>query len=106
MTPIDGAVLLLAALLHDSAMHMTPESFVALITTDGTEKALLGSDRETWSALWDRYITEVAHWTDSVWREVLGEEWAGEGPSMDLRNIDELREARGPIRLMVGEFIL
>lgn len=58
-TPMDAATLLLAILLHDSAMHLTPDSFVALITRLSPEYHISAIDEQAWDQLWRDYLTEA-----------------------------------------------
>lgn len=53
LTPGDAAVLTLAVLLHDSAMHLSEDGFVALVNSDPTETVIQGFNDKPWPLLWN-----------------------------------------------------
>ena len=58
-TPGDAATLLLSILLHDSAMHLTPDSFAYLISEQNTQYCIAGLDDRPWSLVWHDFLTEA-----------------------------------------------
>jgi hypothetical protein len=53
LTAEDVAVLTIAVLLHDSAMHLSNDGFLALIRGDEPVPLIPGLDSQTWSREWD-----------------------------------------------------
>src|SRR6266436_7961875 len=57
LTPSDGAALTLAIVLHDLALHMTPDGFLTLIA-GRSHKPIEGFRDEPWPQLWETFLSE------------------------------------------------
>jgi molecular chaperone HtpG len=103
----DAAVYILAALLHDAAMHLSPAGFEALIRGDSAHQRVEGFDGEAqlWPKLWNEYIYSVKHWNDTTLINIFGEKAAsllhGTVPDPFSRYYD----LRDTDRKLIGEFI-
>ena len=60
ISPGDAAVLILATLLHDSAMHLQEDGFQALAQTGKQRPRIEGFDRVGWQDLWDQFVSEAS----------------------------------------------
>jgi hypothetical protein len=105
LTPKDAACLVLSVLLHDLAMHLTPDSFRSLVADD-TGPAFPHVDTQSWSQLWEEYQREIRYWDARTWSRIAGNDLAtrlravpGQPFGVNLAN---LSEAEMPV---VGEFI-
>ena len=59
ITPSDAAVLVLAILLHDVAMHLSEDSFFYLIRHDQNHPVIDGFDDKPWCLLWEDFMSEA-----------------------------------------------
>ena len=79
LTPDDIATLILATLLHDSAMHLPPDCFLALIDPasdwNNAEKHPLLSplDTKPWPALFDDFFADARRWDGRTLHNILGD---------------------------------
>jgi molecular chaperone HtpG len=113
ITPEDAAVLTLAVLLHDAAMHLTEDSFLATVRHNRESPRLPDVDTHNWSKTWELYLAEATRWSDQQLRRVLGDSsQAISGSREDLaRYVRPLEEMGDPetwplkYRKFVGEFI-
>jgi hypothetical protein len=68
----DAGVLVLAILLHDIAMHLTPESFLNLISPSNTRTVNFSNDRP-WSEVWNDFFAEARRWDAKKLNAILGD---------------------------------
>lgn len=105
LSPADAAVLTIATLLHDCAMHITEDGFTSLVTGDYPGILRPSFDNAAWPDLWDAFIFEARRWDDATRRNILGEGPEGESsyevrrPSLDKNYMTRMD------RLVIGEFI-
>src|ERR1700704_5382387 len=66
----DAAVLILATLLHDLALHLSEASFFALIKTPVATSEV--SNDEPWSVVWERFFFAARRWDEPTQRAVMG----------------------------------
>jgi hypothetical protein len=99
LTPRDAAVLVLAAVFHDSALHLTERGFLSLMESDQMiPRAGLLGDRP-WRKLWHDYMAEAVRWDVRRRRGILGDE-------RPVRPVpDDPQEFTGRDRLLIGEFL-
>lgn len=106
VTASDAACLVLSVLLHDSAMHLTPDSFRQLLSDEQESIAYPTLDNATWREMWRTYELETKLWDSTKWALVAGRDYGdrlkvtpGQIYSFDL---DHIKESELPI---IGEFI-
>lgn len=71
LTPEDAAVLTVSVLLHDAAMHLTPEGFLSLLDSPGPP-VVPHLDSKTWRDQWNSYVAEASRWDGRRLWSVLG----------------------------------
>ena len=103
LSPEDGACIVFAVLCHDLALHLTPDSFRALIEDD-SEVIFQDFDNTPWHVLWSEYLNDIRYWDDKKWLNVTGKKRnKGNYPSKNFEiDISDLRESDLPL---IGEFI-
>ena len=76
VTPEDVAVLVTAALLHDSAMHLSADGFLALLDpTRLAERPIIRPlDDRTWPELFESFFAEARRWDQRKLHRILGDE--------------------------------
>lgn len=101
VTATDAAILILAILLHDSAMHMTEDGFLDLISgrypSDPTITGLL-SDKP-WPIIWEDYLTKARRFDARELYLLFGDHEPVERPAKDPQKWS--RRAR----MLIGDFI-
>ena len=70
---VDVAVLSLAALLHDAAMHLSEEGFLALLKEEELAAPLPGFKEQDWRTLWQDFSAEALRWDERQLLDVFGE---------------------------------
>lgn len=111
LTPEDTAILVLATLLHDSAMHLTADGLMGLLDPARTYlRPLHALDEATWPQLFDDFFAEARRWDQRKLRKILGDERVPEEEEEDL--IDYIRRPAPagepwpePYRKFMGEFL-
>jgi histidine kinase/DNA gyrase B/HSP90-like ATPase len=75
LTPEDAAVLVLAALLHDSAMHLTADGLLDLLDSERAEQRplLAPLDAKSWPELFDDFFTAARRWDQRTLHRILGD---------------------------------
>jgi len=110
--PEDAAVLVLATLLHDSAMHLTADGLMDLLEPAHVSRRPLIHllDDKTWPQLFADFFAEARRWDQRKLRKILGDESVPEEEAEDL--IDYIRRPAPmgepwpePYRKFVGEFL-
>ena len=105
VSPEDVAVLILAALLHDAALHLSKDGFDALIRGRWSERRIDCIDATTWPELWRDFLFRARRWDEARRRDVFGEV-QGDLPLDSLvdpiERIDDLRQTDVAL---IGEFI-
>ncbi len=99
LTPADVAALLLSIAIHDSAMHLTPESFIALLRDPRAEYRIRGLDTNTWADLWDDFIAEASRFDGRKLQDIFGDAEPVRAPVLDVGRMT-LRD-----RKVIGEFL-
>jgi len=97
LTPEDAAVLILSIVLHDCAMHLSEDGFIALMRPD-TPRMLLEKDKP-WPELWSDFLGEASRFDSRKLRSLFGDTEPTHPPSLDARNMS-LRD-----RLLIGDFL-
>ena len=71
-TPENVALLVSAVLLHDSAMRLTREGFLRLITLSNATPLIREFDSADWVSTWQQYYAEAMHWNELSLQRVFG----------------------------------
>ncbi len=114
LTTEDAAVLVLATLLHDSAMHLTADGLLDLLNSErAAKRPLIGLlDSKTWPALFDDFFAEARRWDQRKLHRILGDQNKPAEGEEDL--VDTIRrpsELANPekwtirYRKFLGEFV-
>lgn len=96
-TSNDAAVLCIASLLHDSAMHLTEEGFMALIYGPPRPVSLPGE--VPWPEMWVEFLSEASRFDGKKLVALFGEDEPIHRPGMDPAKWQK-RD-----RLLIGEFV-
>jgi molecular chaperone HtpG len=100
LTPQDAGALILAALLHDCAMHLSADGFVALITGQFLAPASRYSGPEaTWPLLWEQFIEDASRWDGRRLHAIFGDTESIRVPPADALYFTD-RDKR-----LIGEFL-
>jgi molecular chaperone HtpG len=97
LTAGDTALLCLATLLHDSAMHLMEDGFLSLVQGVFSPKIL--PEDEQWPDMWAEFLSQAARFDGRKLTELFGNSEPIHRPSPDPAKW-ELRD-----RLLIGEFI-
>lgn len=73
LRPVDVAILSLAALLHDAAMHLSEEGFLALLKEEELAAPLPGFKEQDWRMLWQDFSAEAVRWDERQLLDIFGE---------------------------------
>jgi molecular chaperone HtpG len=98
MTSGDSAMLILSTLLHDSAMHLTEDGFVELVSDN--ERKIIGFDDKPWQSLWQDFYREARRFDERKLINLFGESTLPQIP-----NIDRIGDWTRNQRLLIGEFL-
>ncbi len=63
LTPEDISVLIIAVLLHDLGMHLTPDGLRALVRGDSGHRPIQYFDDKNWGALWDHFRSAASRFS-------------------------------------------
>lgn len=96
--PNDIAVLTLAVLLHDCGMHVTHDTFRALVT-DNSDPIIHGFGDRPWAQLWKDFLSEARRFSDEKLFAIFGDRQPLRVDDLDISNINE-REC-----YLIGEFL-
>lgn len=100
LTAADAAVIILATLLHDCAMHLTQDGFIRLVTGKTTLKPVASFDSLPWPDLWQNFVSEVKRFSETDNVRMFGTRSAVGIP--DLEDWAEWTEKQ---RWLIGEFL-
>ena len=99
LSPGDAAVLVLAALLHDSAMHLTREGFEALVRPGTRWTPIADFDDRPWPQLWADYTLEARRFDQRKLIDLFGDADPVHVPDLDDLKLDDRT------RRLIGEFV-
>lgn len=99
ITPHDVATLILAILLHDTAMHISEDGFANLVKED-SKSIINGFQDKPWSRLWADYLAESRRFSGRKLIELFGEAEPVRHPPLD-----DLQQLNGRDLLLCGEFL-
>ena len=114
LTPEDAAVLVMATVLHDSAMHLTADGVLDLLCTQhaAAQVPIFYLDKATWPQLFAEYLADARRWDQRKLSGLLGDFSGDEGQEKELiEYIRHPREISNPekwdsrYRKFLGEFI-
>ena len=97
----DVATLVLAALLHDCAMHLSEDGFATLIKSG---HVVPGFADKPWSKLWEDFIAESRRFSGRKLMALFGESDAIKPPPSDPNDLD-VHKLTGKDLLLIGEFL-
>jgi hypothetical protein len=98
-TPSDAGTMLLACLLHDAAMHLTPDSFIALIKKHHKEYIINDLDTKTWDQLWDEFLAQASRFDGRKLQDLFGSSDPVHPPPLEPDKMTE-RDLK-----LIGEFL-
>ncbi len=98
-TSSDAVTMLLAILLHDSAMHITPDSFIVLINKDNIKYRIADLDEKTWYELWQDFISEASRFDGRKLTDLFGNTDPVHSPSLEPGKLTD-RDKK-----LIGEFL-
>jgi molecular chaperone HtpG len=99
ITAEDVAVLVLAILLHDSAMHLSEDGFVSLVQPDSERHHIDELGDEPWASLWVDFLEEASRFDARKLTSLLGDAEPARNPGLDPEKWTRRH------RLLIGEFI-
>jgi molecular chaperone HtpG len=99
VTAQDVAVLILSALLHDCAMHITEDGFDALVGGHTHTTRVTGFGDADWPALWQEFLFSAKRFDDRALTDLFGEPRPVRTPPP---NPNEMTRAD---RVLIGEFL-
>jgi hypothetical protein len=94
----DVAVLCIAILLHDSGMHMTPDTFRALVA-ESSEPIVSGLGDLPWAQIWKDFLAEAGRFGQDKLIAVFGDATPVDVTALNLDDLSE-RDC-----LLIGEFV-
>lgn len=101
----DAAVLVLAVLLHDSAMHLSESGFYELIKGKAADWKIPEFDKITWPDLWDEFLFSARRWDDQKLVQVFGSHRPGEQEITVRDPFENYTNLAAHDRKLIGEFI-
>jgi molecular chaperone HtpG len=99
LTPEDAAVLILGILLHDCAMHLSEDGFLALLNPEEPRLLIDDLGDRPWPDLWASFLSEASRFDARKLRSLFGNTEPIHTPSSDVRDMT-LRD-----RLLIGDFL-
>ncbi|MGI4744252.1 MAG: HD domain-containing protein [Janthinobacterium lividum] len=104
-TKDDAAALILAVLLHDSALHLSKAGFKNLIKGTNQYAPLPFFDRADWEQTWMDFMFLARRWDDVMLANVFGQDEDG-APRAQVRDpFDHWSNLSETDELLIGEFI-
>jgi len=98
-TPADTAVLALAALVHDAAMHLSEDGFIALLHSGLISSPTLGFADPPWRMLWQRFLEVALRFDEVRLVELFGDTEPVSRPPADPAQLTRRH------RILIGEFL-
>ena len=100
LTPEDSAIIVLSIVLHDSAMHLSEDGFVEILSSNlDSEKKFRFKREPPWSLLWEEFLGEASRFDGRTLIKLFGEATPCHRPPS--KPLDwTLKD-----RLLIGEFI-
>lgn len=95
----DAAILVLAVLLHDSAMHLSEDGFLTLVQPENTQVIVSGFGDKPWPQLWEDYMAEASRFDGRRLKSLFGDTEPVHRPAMNPQDMTR-RD-----RLLIGEFL-
>ncbi|MFC1633853.1 hypothetical protein ACFL5Z_03360 [Planctomycetota bacterium] len=89
ITPEDIAVLILAIVLHDCAMHLRPDGFLDMVRNDSDIPRITLLDDKNWHELWEIFFLKARRWDGKTVKSILGDVIETDS---DVQNKDDLYE--------------
>jgi hypothetical protein len=99
LTPEDAAVLILSIILHDCAMHLSEDGFIALVNPVTRRSVIAEFKDYPWPELWANFLSEASRFDARKLRAIFGDTEPIHRPALDARDMT-LRD-----RLLIGEFL-
>jgi len=99
LTERDAAVLIIACLLHDCAMHLSKDGFIDLVTGGYKNKSIKGFKDKAWKELWDDFIAETRRFSSRKLISIFGDAEPVNPPDLSKANFTDKEY------LLIGEFI-
>lgn len=99
LTPEDAAVLTLAVLLHDLAMHLGPDGFWPLVQGNTAHEPLLEFDDPHWPAAWGHFLWEARRFSGRENELIFGGPEPVPPPTPGSTNFTDSQ------RRLMGEFV-
>jgi len=78
--------LVLSTLLHDIAMHLTPDGFIRLASGTWKTRRIAHLDHAAWPVLWERFRDEATHFTSQQNNNLFGRPNGVQCPDLDQNN--------------------
>ncbi|MDO7846556.1 ATP-binding protein [Hymenobacter sp. M29] len=101
----DAAALILAVLLHDSALHLSKAGFWNLIKGPDQYAHLPFFDRAGWGQTWADFMFLARRWDDAMLANVFGKDETG-APRAQVRDpFEHWQNLTETDNLLIGEFI-
>lgn len=104
-TPGDVAILTLAVLLHDCAMHLSEDGFRELILGRSSAWSIDGFKDKPWAKLWEEFLFSAKRWDDRKLCQIFGEIEPGVPRSKVKDPFDNYHNLSDSDRKLIGEFI-
>ena len=106
----DAAALILAVLLHDSALHLSKDGFRYLIKGPKEGTTLFAPvpffDQADWGQAWSDFMFLARRWDDTMLLNVFGEDGTTGAPRAQVRDpFDHWSNLSETDNLLIGEFI-
>jgi molecular chaperone HtpG len=99
ITPSDAAVLILAILLHDCAMHLSEDGFISLLGPVRRDCSVPEMADKPWHILWEDFCLEASRFDGRKLLQLFGDTQPVRRPPMDPNELTK-RD-----RLLIGEFL-
>jgi len=101
----DAAALILAVLLHDSALHLSKAGFHRLIKGTQDYVPVPFFDRADWGQAWADFMFLARRWDDTMLANVFGVDTSGAPRAQVSDPFDHWQNLTETDNLLIGEFI-
>lgn len=99
VTSADAAVLILAVLLHDCAMHISEDGFLSLLEPNRSKQFVVETADKPWNLLWEDFYGEASRFDGRKLISLFGDAQPVRRPPSDVNQFTK-RD-----RLLIGEFL-